>query len=116
MNNATYENIVARITLSIQYEYSRGVFHRSIRQEYSTGVFHRSIQEEESVPEDWSLAMRYCTSCVGLKVTCAVEGTALVPIPRRSIDFVNLTDLRGAGLRFLVERLRVSERYQYVSI
>ena len=49
-------------------------------------------------------------------MTCAVEGTALVPIPRRSIDFVNLTDLRGAGLRFLVERLRVSERYQYVSI
>ena len=55
-------------------------------------------------------------SCVGLKVTCAVEGTGLVPIPRRSIDFVNLTDLRGAGLRFLLERLRVSDKYQYVSI
>ena len=49
-------------------------------------------------------------------MTCAVEGTALVPIPRHSIDFVNLTDLHGAGLRFLLERLRVSDKYQYVSI
>ena len=49
-------------------------------------------------------------------MTCAVKGMALVPIPRCSIDFVNLTDLRGAGLRFLLERLRVSNKYRYVSI